>query len=103
MINEGDHAPITLDVSALGSEIGDVNDLFRFRQTSQRDMRIVRRRDNWFSPPEFLIRGRRVLHGDEAKGTVVVDKQIAESCLANTNRVLQHGAEHRLELAWRLD
>ena len=39
--------------------------------------------------------------GNDTKRIIAIGKQVAEIGLADTHRVLQHGLEHRLQLAGR--
>jgi hypothetical protein len=78
-----------------------VNDPFRRCLASKRDAWFVADDHDRFALPKLPIGWGRILHGDDAKGIVLVDKQIAELGLADAHRVFEQAFEHRLQLPGR--
>ena len=100
-VDQGDDTRFAFDVAPFCSEIGNVNDRFRDCQMSERDARFVADDHDRFALPKLPIGRGRILHGDHAKGIVLVDKQIAELGLADAHRVFEQALEHRPKGAWR--
>ena len=73
---------------------------FRRCLASERDAWLVADDHDGFALPKLPIGRGRILHGDDAKGIVLVDKQIAERGLANAHRVFEQAPEHRPKDAW---
>ena len=93
-VDQGDDTRLAFDVCRFCSEIGNMNDPFRRRLASERDAWLVADDHDRFALPKLPIGRGRILHGDDAKGIVLVDKQIAKRGLADAHRIRQQGLEH---------
>ena len=91
-VDQGDDTRFAFDVGPFCSEIGNMNDPFRRCLASERDAWFVADDHDRFALPKLPIGRGRILHGDDAKGIVLVDKQIAELGLADAHRVFQQAS-----------
>ena len=88
----------TFEVGLLRPEVGDVNDLPRASDTPKRELRA--RVNDGFTAPLLHMRCRSI-HRDGPKPPALAKPHDPELCLADARGVLQHGLEHRLQLARR--
>jgi hypothetical protein len=101
-VDKGDYAGITLDVSLVHREVGNVEDLFVSEQAGERAVRMVAYVNHRFTPPPVHIgRCRPAMHRDSAKGVSLAQKQKSEVGLAKPCGVRQDGLEHGLQVAGR--
>src|SRR5262249_5669029 len=97
-VDGDDYIWITLDVGLRCLDVGDVGHLLCDGETTQST---VRRGPNWLALSCLDKRGRGVVERLGAEGVSVVQVERAELGLADARGVLQHGLEHRLQLAGR--
>src|SRR5262249_17259741 len=98
-LGQGNRRWLAFDVGLLQSEVGDVLQLLGRDNAAERiggaeaDYRVA--------PPQRVPFQWRAVHRDDAKRVSVVQQEIAEFRLADARGILQHGLEHRLQLARR--
>ncbi len=95
----GDDRWIALDVGLMRPNVGDVDDLVGYGETTKSGVRP--RTDQWFALACLGICGRGVVHSNNAEGICLADEQRAERGLAEPRRVHQYGFEHGLQVAGR--
>ncbi len=94
------NARVAGEVARVRPHVRDVHHLLRANDAIDRNAGIFPQIDLRITPPDRDILG---LTGDRvgADHVAVAQKQVAEGRLTNTCRALEHGLEHRLQLAWR--
>ncbi len=107
----GQHRPISgevdssadkrmaLDVGRYGLDVGDLDDLFRDGDATQRCIR--RRSQQRFARACLDVGGRSIVAGGHAEALRLAKVQIAELGPAEANRVRQHRLKDRLKLSGR--
>jgi hypothetical protein len=90
---------IALDVGLMRPNVGDVDDLVGYGETTKSGVRP--RTDQWFALACLGICGRSVVHSNNAEGICLAEEQRAERGLAEPRRIHQYGLEHGLQVAGR--
>src|SRR5262249_10945280 len=98
-LGAGDHMRSALGICPDHLDVRDMRHLFREGDLAKRAVWMGTK--HRLAPPILSIRGWSVVHRGNSEGTPFVKEQRAELGLANSRRVLQHGLEHRLQLARR--
>ena len=96
-VNEVDDRRIAFEVGPLGLKIGDVHGLFGTHRPSERTVRVDMTK--YLAPYLVGEGGPGGVYGNVTEGVSLPQHEIAKLGVADSRGLLQHGLEHRRELA----
>src|SRR5262249_6688516 len=99
LLDSGNAQRITFGVGSISRNISNMHDLLRLGGAAEAGSSA--RVEYRFTHPSLYIGWWRAIHGDSAESISFTQIHGAELGCADTRRILQHGLEHRLQLAGR--